>query len=327
MKNIFLILSVLFLGVSCQEKPKGYVIHGEVANLQDGMIYLKSFRNKMFFDFDSTEIKEGKFMFTGEVEMPLLFGLATEDMRYPTQFFVENAEMKVVLDDADGKITVTNSPANDLFLGVIPEVYEAGYHIDSLVARYPNSPVAAFYLYRYFTYQLSLDELKATRGRLSSFLQDLPYVRELDAIIEQLESIQVGRVAPDFTLPDTEGNPVSLSNFRGQYVLVDFWAAWCPHCRQENPNVVSAYEAYKDKNFTIVGVSLDFNKNSWLKAIADDHLTWTQVSDLNYWDSEIPSLYGIRSIPGNVLIDPEGVILANNIMGKELQETLKEVFQ
>ncbi|MCD7976750.1 MAG: AhpC/TSA family protein [Tannerellaceae bacterium] len=318
---------VALLGMSCQETPRGYVIRGEVTNQQEGMIYLKSFRNKMFFDYDSAEIKDGKFTFTGEVEFPLLFGLSTEDMRYPAQLFVENTHMGVVLNDSEGTVTVTNSPANDLFLGVVPEIYEEGYNIDSLVNRYPNSPVAAFYLYRYFTYQLSLEDLKATRSKLSPSLDQFPYVKDLDLIIGQLENIQIGRVAPDFTLPDPDGNPVSLSDFRGKYVLIDFWAAWCPPCRKENPNVVRMYQKYKDKGFTVLGVSLDYNRNNWLKAIADDQLTWTHVSDLQYWDSEIPALYGVRGIPANVLIDPDGVILAKNVMDEELQQTLKEILE
>ena len=120
---------------------------------------------------------------------------------------------------------------------------------------------------------------------------------------------------------------MSLSDFRGKYVLLDFWASWCPPCRKENPNVVNAFQQYKDKNFTIVGISLDKDKAKWLKAIADDHLTWAHVSDLKYWDSEIPALYGVRGIPANVLLDPNGVIIAKNITGEDLQNTLKEVIK
>lgn len=167
---------------------------------------------------------------------------------------------------------------------------------------------------------MPLDELKATRAKISSELAGCPYVKDLDGIIKQLENVQIGKVAPEFSLPDTAGVSVSLSDFRGKYVLLDFWASWCPPCRRENPNVVKAFNEYKDKNFTIVGISLDKDKSKWMKAIADDNLAWTHLSDLKYWDSEIPALYGVRGIPANVLLDPDGVIVAKNITGEDLHK-------
>lgn len=324
MKQIAMWAAAALLAVSCQETPKGYVINGEIEQMPEGKVYLKSFRNKMFFDVDTADVVNGKFTFKGEVEEPLLFGLATDEMDYPVQFFVENAKMDVKIG-ADGEtLTVENSPVNAVFLGNAENVLKEGYNIDSLVTKYPDSPAAAYFLYRYFTYQLPLDQLKATRAKLSPALADCPYVRDLDAIITRLENVQIGKTAPEFTLPDTAGVEVSLSDFRGKYVLLDFWASWCPPCRRENPNVVKAYQEYKDRNFTIIGISLDQNKAKWMKAIQDDELTWTHVSDLKYWDSEIPALYGVRGIPSNVLLDPDGVIIAKNITGEELHAQLKE---
>lgn len=317
-------LAALLLA-SCQEAPKGYVINGEVTGMPEGEIYLKSFRNKMFFDIDTAQVKDGKFTFQGEVGQPLLFGLATESMNYPVQLFIENRPMEVSLS-ADGEnLTVKNSPVNDVFQANAEKIFADGYNIDSLVTRYPDSPAAAFYLYRYFTYQLPLDSLKAVRAKLSPALAASPYVIDLDDIILKLENVQIGKTAPEFSLPDTAGLKVSLSDFRGKYVLLDFWASWCPPCRRENPNVVKAFQENKDKNFTILGISLDNNKSKWLKAIADDGLTWTHVSDLKYWDSEIPALYGVRGIPANVLLDPDGVIIAKNITGEALHAKLQEV--
>lgn len=324
MKQIAMWAAAALLAVSCQETPKGYVINGEIEHMPEGKVYLKSFRNKMFFDVDTAEVVNGKFTFKGEVEEPLLFGLATDEMDYPVQLFVENAKMDVKMS-ADGEnLTVENSPVNAVFLGNAEKVLEEGYNIDSLVTKYPDSPAAAYFLYRYFTYQLPLDQLKATRAKISPALANCPYVTDLDAIIARLENVQIGKTAPEFTLPDTAGVNVSLSDFRGKYVLLDFWASWCPPCRRENPNVVKAYQEYKDKNFTIIGISLDQNKAKWMKAIQDDQLTWTHVSDLKYWDSEIPALYGVRGIPSNVLLDPDGVIIAKNITGEELHAQLKE---
>lgn len=311
----------------CRETPEGYVIKGEVDGMADGQVFLKSFRNKMFFDVDTADVKDGKFTFKGKVDQPLLFGLATDRMEYPVQLFVENTDMQVKIDEENRKITVDNSPVNTVFLENSKKVFEDGYNIDSLISRYPDSPAAAFFLYRYFTYLLPLDELKATRAKISPALADCPYVKDLDGIIRQLENVQIGKVAPAFSLPDTAGVSVSLSDFRGKYVLLDFWASWCPPCRRENPNVVKAFNEYKDKNFTVVGISLDKDKDKWLKAIADDHLTWTHLSDLKYWDSEIPALYGVRGIPSNVLLDPEGVIIAKNITGEELHKKLQEVIR
>lgn len=260
--------------------------------------------------------------------MPLLYGLATENMRYPVQFFVENVPMQVMLNAEEGSIQVKGSPANELFFENAGKIYEKGFSIDSLVSTHPDSPVAAFYLYRYFTYQLTLQELKAVREKLSPELASCPYTKDLDIIIKQLENIQIGMVAPDFSLPDTAGVSVSLSSFRGKYVLIDFWAGWCPPCRKENPNVVKAFNEYKDKGFTVLGVSLDYKREQWLDAIEADQLTWTHVSDLKYWDSEVPALYGVRGIPANVLLNPDGIIIARNITGEELHTTLsKEIVE
>lgn len=144
--------------------------------------------------------------------------------------------------------------------------------------------------------------------------------------VDQMKTLAVGQPAPEIALPNPEGKVIPLSSMRGKYVLVDFWAKWCGPCRRENPNVVAAYQKYKDKGFTVYGVSLDRSREDWLQAIEQDNLTWTHVSDLKYWQSEAAKTYNITGIPFSVLLDPNGIIIAKNLRGAALHEKLEEIF-
>jgi len=180
--------------------------------------------------------------------------------------------------------------------------------------------------------------LVADRGMMGEYKDVNDIYQKLDASAQHtsqgqriavrltvLKKSALGEKILDFTQNDTTGKPVQFANFKGKYVLVDFWASWCGPCRGENPNVLKAYNEYKDKNFTVVGISLDDKADRWEKAIREDNMPWTQLSDLKGWKNELADYYGIQGIPSNLLIDPNGKIIAKDLRGEALHAKLAEV--
>jgi peroxiredoxin len=197
------------------------------------------------------------------------------------------------------------------------------------VKQHPVSPISAYVLYFHLKRNLKFDELETALNTLSPVAKDNGPAKELAHSIAVNKLTGIGQTALDFTQTDTAGKPISLHDFKGKYVLVDFWASWCHPCREENPNVVKAFSKYKDRNFTVLSVSLDqpTGKDKWLKAIHDDHLTWSHVSDLKFWSNAVAKLYDIGSIPSNLLIGPDGKIVAKDLHGDELDKKLSEILQ
>jgi peroxiredoxin len=303
-------------------------ISGEAVGIADlQKVYLQRYLNKMFFVIDSSVVKNGRFSFSTQLELPELYGLAVDTtLISPVYLFIDDKkEITVKLDtSANGrKTSITGSAATDRF-----KVYQKNARstdIEKFIKEDPASIVSAFILYRYYSPSLAADDIIKYTALLDKSLSQTQYVKLLNELPNALKSVSVGSQAPDFQLPDPTGKTVRLSEHFGKVLLVDFWAAWCGPCRRENPNIVRIHNKYKEKGFDIFGVSLDSKKEAWVKAIEKDSLNWTQVSDLKFWDSDPAKLYGIRGIPGNVLLDKSGKIVARNIHGEELEKKLEEL--
>jgi peroxiredoxin len=309
----------------------------------------------------TTTSKTGKFLLKGKIPEANLYYLTFTGSQQKFYLFVEPANMKLEGHmDSLPAIRVTGSSSQADFVefnkqfnasftrlsqlaqqinsgeadpqGVTRNEYNAlareiNVKTDKFVEQHKKSVVSPFAIM--VISQLSEDiSIKENRYKLlDPVAQESYFGRMLNQNITESKIGAVGTPAIEFIQNDTTGMPVSLSSFRGKYVLIDFWASWCRPCREENPNVVDVFRKYSTKNFTVLGVSLDRAREPWLKAIRDDKLTWTHVSDLKYWQNEVAAQYKVSSIPQNFLIDPNGKIIAKNLRGAELQSKLQSLLQ
>jgi peroxiredoxin len=209
------------------------------------------------------------------------------------------------------------------------EIYKKETHNIRLdfIRKNPNTFMSLLLLPEIAEYSQNYKLIDSIYNLLGSDIKKMPSAKIISDKFQRERTLSIGAVAPEFSQANVDGRQVRLSEFRGKYVLLDFWASWCGPCRQENPNVVKVYNQFKDKNFTVLGISLDRPgaKSAWLKAIEDDKLTWTHVSDLNFWKNEVAVMYNVTGIPQNFLLDPEGKIVAKNLRGEQLEAALDQI--
>ncbi len=327
--NFYISLAIVLLVSSCSDHS-GYTIKGDIA-LDKGTIYLSVLEGKMPAVIDSTDIVDGVFTFTGTLDSPVNAQLRVKGESRPFRtLFIENSNINIVGDiNSNNDIVVSGSTEQDLYEN---EYMPNSGDLDAVmgfVAKNNDKIVAGYVLFRHLVYQLPVAKLDSLRGLLSPEVQSSSYIKILDQRIAAMKKSEIGQEYIEISLPDTLGNVISLSSVisKGGYVLVDFWASWCPPCRAENPHLVEVFNQYKDKGFTVYGVSLDKpdGKSDWIKAIERDKLHWYNVSDLKFWNCEPAAQYGVSSIPSSFLISPDGIIIGKNLHSKELGEMLEKL--
>ncbi len=248
--------------------------------------------------------------------------------------YINSSKEMLALEMAADSLNATAAP-DSLIAMVEADLEHKSTDFRNYIKKFSDTtkslPVALFAASKLLNDQAETAYIKSFAAGLSKRFSESQLSSEFLAKVKEKEKMEgedrpsgpsIGSVAPDFTLKTIDGQSVELKSLRGKFVLLDFWASWCPPCRAENPNVVAAYHKFKDKNFTILGISLDKDTDKWKEAVAKDKLTWMHVSDLQGWESSVAALYGVQSIPANFLIDPDGKIIAADLRGNDLERTL-----
>jgi len=346
------IIVCMFFGFH-QKPAAGFVINGRITGVPSGTAWLTH-----KYDYatitDSAVIKDGQFILRGYLPEPLVCTLHVSGSNQVRIFFVENTTMVVEASlPALHSATVTGGAANDSWnnfrnnqqAAIGDKVTEARRRSNKLspqdlaaiavfkdsvmrvyVAANPRSVVTAFVIYQTYIQYPDYKMAAELYARLSHQVKNTMYARRILQNLEANGRTDIGKPAPGFALNDPSGQLLSLSSFKGRYVLIDFWASWCGPCRKENPFLVKAYNRFHAKGLEVIGISLDENRQAWLDAIIKDSLPWIHLSDAKGFSGPVPDLYGIKAIPRNFLLDTTGKIIARDLRGEALEKKLSAIF-